>query len=167
MRLFLLYTVGIMLLLSQSQSPEQGGCSGKSNKRESDASVVNDSSVNQWAEVSNYIIIASLPFTIDSMQDRFSLPLSDTLTVNIVIEKIQSNVNNTKTIRGRAEEYPQGILLLSSTEGESFGFLRIPEIGIDYRLKSNPQSGFIYVLKQKHYDVIERDSVVVPPQKPE
>jgi len=167
MRVLLLSFASIMLLFAQPLSSEFGGCSSKLGKSKGETSIVLDSSVSQWAEVSNYVIVASLPYTFDSMQGKFSLPLSDTLIINVTIDKAESDVNNTKTIRGRTEGYPQGILLLSSSDGVSFGFLRIPELGHDYRLKNNPQSGFIYVLKQKHYDIIERDSVLLPPPKPE
>lgn len=71
------------------------------------------------------------------------IQIGDTLLIHLfdldiqgIVDKITTNVNNTKTIRCRLLKYPMGHVILSSTQNDCFGIIDIPEIQKRYSINS-------------------------------
>jgi len=92
--------------------------------------------------------------------------LKDKTEFIALVERHSVDVNNTITIRAKFVDYPMGYITMSVNDGVALGMINIPEKNIKYRIKTDTETGIIYYDKPDDADVIERDSVLIPPERP-
>ena len=61
------------------------------------------------------------------------------------VDKIETNINGTMTIRSRLIDYPMSFMLISTTNGLSSGVIHIPELGQQFSLITKDPSGIATV----------------------
>ncbi|MHC4724089.1 MAG: hypothetical protein ACYS9V_07530, partial [Planctomycetota bacterium] len=61
--------------------------------------------------------------------DVITLNLFADTVLTAQVDRVSKNVNGTVTVRGRIEDYPQGYIIISTTNNNSLASIRIPETG--------------------------------------
>ncbi len=88
-------------------------------------------------------------------RDTLKIQLLDGEQHKVVIDRISPNVNGTLSIRARFSDYDMGYMIISTTGRRSLAKIRIPETGLLYLVKSNPETFDHYLLdigdENNHY----------------
>ncbi len=98
--------------------------------------------------------------------DSVVIRLDDKTKYNAIIERHNIDVNNTITIRAKFIDYPDGYMSISLNNGYVLGVINIPGKNIMYRIKTDTETNFIYFEKPEDSHYIEKDSVLIPPERP-
>ena len=83
-----------------------------------------------------------------------------------IVERINVNVNSTVSVRAKIENYPRGVLIMSTYENHTEGIIEIPEKNLKYHIKTDTDNGITYLMEFVEPDLILTDTVLVPPEKP-
>ncbi len=99
-------------------------------------------------------------------QDSIYIYIQDDIYLIAIIERYNIDVNKTISIRARFVNYPRGYMIMSSTNGITSGTIQIPEKNMSYRIKTSTEDKLIYIEEFVDKDVIEIDTVLIPPEGP-
>lgn len=173
----LIYSFAIMLSLSLYNNGNTG-CSNSSNhegKKEKDSKQIHSKQSNQELQQPEQDKIctekdskklAKINVDVKKKSDSIHINTPKEGRFLAIVERYNVNVNNTITVRAKIENYPKGILIMSTTDGITEGFIEIPEENLKYSIKTDPDSEITYLMEFVEPDVILTDSVLIPPEKP-
>lgn len=99
-------------------------------------------------------------------QDTIHIIIPDEEQLVAYIEKFSINIHNTISVRARFVNYPSGYMIITSTDGITGGTIKIPEKNMNYRIKTDPIDRMIYIEEFVNKDIIEIDTVLIPPEGP-
>ncbi len=83
-----------------------------------------------------------------------------------IVDRINRNVNNTISVRAKFNEFSSAFLLLSSTNGNTEGVVKIPERNIIFQIKSDILSDIVYLTEVNEENEIEDEIFIHSPEKP-
>ncbi len=112
-------------------------------------------SFHQAAEATSRVTISKDVFELT--QAHIGLPIEielfDSQTLLATIDRLNYNINGTKTLRARLADDPSGYLLLSITADEVLGTIAIPAKKQRYIIRSENQSNAIYLHKLDRHNL--------------
>lgn len=99
--------------------------------------------------------------------DVLQFSLFDGKKRSAAVDRVSANINGTVTVRARIDGYPYGYLLVSTTDGNSLGSIRIPEKGAKYRIaKGTARSHLLLEMNAEALDRIEPSPPLLAPPPP-
>ncbi len=104
----------------------------------------NPQEVKQYRQVSLNPIVSSQ--SIIKKGDVLDMSLFAGTNYRAMIDKVSTNINGTKTIRGRINEFPLGNVIISIDGNRSLGSIRIPEKNEFYLIQYESTSRAHYLL---------------------
>ncbi|MHC4132918.1 MAG: M12 family metallo-peptidase [Planctomycetota bacterium] len=94
--------------------------------------------------------------------DVITLNLFADTVLTAQVDRVSKNVNGTVTVRGRIEDYPQGYIIISTTNNNSLASIRIPETGERYRIQMDTLTGTHYLLEINTDQLVELEDCPSP-----